>query len=283
MSKYSADESVKKHKLGTYLDNAGQLLSLPRFENETLSDYKDRLLDHVRNRANSSRKGLNNAIPRMTGVGKKHILTLDVIDSSIIEPYVEITSKYLRLISDSVVDLQLDLHDLTIGDINLTIEASSTSFKVSYYDDTYQNIKGTKLLYDNNIRLSGLEFFNNTKLARLQNGHIINLNFSSDKHRIKKASINDVTGQYDYFINNNEGIVYTGDINTDAISYLYYDMPYKIYYSPIVWYPLNDKDIDDIIKDSVLTDDGIERLILNSRGADIINELTSIHPLTWGS
>jgi hypothetical protein len=64
-------------------------------------------------------------------------------------------------------------------------------------------------------------------------------------------------------------------------------MPFKLYYSPVVFYPLNDADIDFIIKDPVKVYDPNngpieDQLVLNSQGAEFINELLTVSPINWG-
>ena len=93
MSTYTTSS---KRTLATWLDNAGNLLGLQRLEDERLFDYKERLIDHVRNKGNTSIDGINKSLARLVGLERKHVLTLEPLSDNE-DPFVEVTSKYIRL------------------------------------------------------------------------------------------------------------------------------------------------------------------------------------------
>lgn len=276
MSSYTESN---KRTLSTWLDNAGLLLDIPRLSEETLFNYKQRLIDAVRNRGNSTIRGLNYSLSRQAGLPRTHILTLEPLNNS--DPFIEITSKYLRLKDGDTVDLEIDLYSNTIGNIQLLISASSTKYEVTYYDEDYANFSAKKLFYGDNLR-SQVEYLQDSELTILKNSYLKDISFSSSKHKYSKSTLDEVQDIYDYFIDYDNGLVYTGQNGIGFVSYSYYEIPFKIFYTPVSFFPLNDKDINEIIMDSVLTDNGNEHNILNSKGADYINELLSVAPIHWG-
>lgn len=276
MSNYTQSN---KRTLSTWLDNAGLLLDVPRLADESLFDYKRRLIDAVRNRGNATIQGLNYSLSRQAGLPRTHVLTIEPLDNS--EPFIEVTSKYLRLKNGDTVDLEIDLYANTIGNIKLLIDASSTNYEVTYYDDDYADYSAKKLFYGDNLR-SQVEYLQDSELSILKHTYLKDISFSSSVHRYSKSSLDDVDDIYDYFIDYENGLVYTGQNGIGFVSYSYYEIPFKVFYTPVSFFPLNDKDINKIIMDTVLTDDGTEYKVLNSKGADYINELLSVAPIHWG-
>ena len=139
----------------------------------------------------------------------------------------------------------------------------------------------THLFYGTNLRLQSFEQLQPTKLNILEHNHIRKIFFSSSLHLRSRESLDDLVDNEDYYLDNNEGFLYTYIDGNDIISYLYHEIPYKLYHTPVSFYPMNDEDIDLIIKDIFYTEDGDENLLLNSKGADWINELYDQHPYLW--
>jgi len=278
MSSYTVST---KRKLTTYLDNAGAILGLSRLEDEALVDYKERLIDHVKNRGNATITGVNVSLAREAGQQRTHVLTIEPL-ASVSEPYISVTSKYLRLMDGDTLDIELDLYTNTISDLNDSITSSSTMFEVTYFDNDLENESARKLFYGNNLKYQRFEVLKSSKLNRFDNTYIKSLTFSSTMHRYSKASIAEVVGINDYYLDNKEGLLYTGQNASDAIGYLYYEIPFELFYTPISFFPLNDEDVDEIIKDTLYTEDGDTFLVTNSKGAEWINTLLQAHPLTWG-
>lgn len=271
--------SSQKKNLATWLDNAGLLLDIPRIEDETLFDYKARLIDSVRNKGNSTLQGLNNSLGRELALEKVHVLTLEPVNN--IFPFIEVTSNFIRLYNDSVLDIELDIYTYTIGELKTYIDTNSNYFSVSYFDEDYQNYYCKKLQYGNNLRSKNGYLFP-SKLNILDNNYLKDINLNSLLFKNLKDTYSEVIEDNDYFIDYENGLVYTGLDANGSYSYTYYENPFKLFYSPVTFYPLNDKDIDNIIKEEILTEDGLTLKKLNTKGADFINELMSVGPINWG-
>lgn len=272
--------SAKKTLL-TWLDDAGQMLDLPRLEDESLHLYKQRLIDFVKNKSNSSVDGTNNSLARSVGLNRSHILSIEAIEG-IDKPYIEITSKYLRLVANDIVELEIDLYSNTIAMVKLLIDNTKSSFFVSYYDEDFAEFSAKKLCYNNNFD-STVEYLNDSKLNILKNSHVLDYIFSAGvSHRHSVDTIDDIDKIEDFYVDMISGFVYTGQNAVGYLSYTYYDIPFKIYYSPVTFYPLNDKDIDKIMKDPVITSDGSTEEVLNVKGARFVNQCLAKSPIHWG-
>lgn len=272
--------SYEKKNLATWLDNIGLFLDISRLEDETLFDYKSRLIDSVRNKGNSTKEGLNNSLSRELGLEKVHIITIEPLDNNL-KPYIEITSKYIRLYNDDVLDIELDTYEYTIGEFKTFVDMTSTSFEITYYDDNYENEYCKKIQYNNNIR-SYNNYLYPSKLNILNNNYLKDISLNSSIFKNLKETYSEVTEDNDYYIDYTNGLIYSGLDANGSYSYTYYEVPFKLFYSPVVFYPLNDKDIDYLIKDQILTREGLEYKKLNTKGANFINELISVSPLNWG-
>jgi hypothetical protein len=277
MSTYS---SSSKRQLATWLDNAGQLLNLPRLEGEDLFSYKGRLIDHVRNKGNTSVEGLGKSLARVVGLERTHILTLTpAVDN--LKPYIEVTSKYIRLFKNGTLDLEIDIYASTLEVAALQIDTASTGFTVSYLDEDFTSVSCKKIMYGHNKKAKQ-HTLNLSKANILPDGYLDSCSLTSEAHVRSKASLAAVVKTGDFYIDYEDGLVYTGTEATGYASYVYYEVPFKLFYSPVTFFPLNDQDINEVIKDPVLTSDGLSYEILNSKGSSFVNELLAKAPIHWG-
>lgn len=277
MSTYS---SSSKRQLATWLDNAGQLLNLPRLEDEDLFSYKGRLIDHVRNKGNTSVDGIGKSLARVVGLERTHVLTLEPTEDNL-QPYVEVTSKYIRLFKNGDVDLEIDVYSSTLEQLSLQIDTSSSGFTVTYLDEDFVGVSCKKIMYGHNKKAKQ-HALNLTKANILPDGYLESCSLTSDAHIRSKANLASIVKSGDFYIDYTEGLVYTGTDATGYASYVYYEVPFKLFYSPVTFFPLNDQDINEIIKDPVLTSDGESYEVLNSKGSSFINELLAKAPIHWG-
>lgn len=278
MSNYTSNF---KRKLSTPLDDFGRLIDIPRLDNESLLSYRERLLDSVLNKSNASITGTNLSLARQAGLVRSHVFTIDYLSSTNDMPEISITSKFFRIKRNDDIILELDLYTSTLESLNIQIGLID-KFSVSYFDEDFASIKLTKLFYGNNLKVNSNKNLLPSRVNNLEISYIKDILFTSDQFRYKKDSLTDVIDIYDYYIDDLNGIVFTGSEAAGACTVSYYEIPYKIYYTPVAFYPLNDTDIDYIIKDSIVTDNGEEQKILNSKGSTFIKELISSHPINWG-
>lgn len=266
-----------KRKISTWLDEYGIELSHPRLENESLFDYKNRLLDIIKNPANATTIGLNNSFGRALKTRRSHALTIDVVSAT--EPYVEVTSKYLRLIDNGTIDKEIVLSEYTISEVITEIN-TSTKFSCTYEDPDLSNYSASKLHYGNNI-FNDSQAITEYGYKLLNNTYINKYLVSSSKLTNEVDSLVDVVDINDFYVDKQVGAIYFSENGKGSISYSYFKIPYKIYYMPIRFYPLIDEDADEILYDQKY--DTEEFSILNSRGSKIINTILKESPMTWGA
>lgn len=277
MSTYS---SSSKRQLATWLDNAGQLLNLPRLEDEDLFSYKARLIDHVRNKGNTSVAGIGKSLARVVGLERTHVLTLEPTEDNL-QPHIEVTCKYIRLYKNGEVDLEIDMYSTSLEAAALRVGLLSTGFTVSYLDEDFLSVSCKKIMYGHNKKTKHHPL-TRSKCNVLPDGYLDSCSLTSDAHVRNKASLALIVKPGDFHIDYTEGLVYTGIEATGYASYVYYEVPFKLFYSPVTFFPLNDKDINEVIKDPVLTSDGVSYEVLNSKGSSFVNELLAKAPIHWG-
>jgi len=274
MSNYTTYENKK---ISTWLDSAGALLDTERLKDETLFHYQQRLIDTMRNRASPSTFGLNNSAARQLGLERTHVFTLSSVYPN---PYIKITSKYIYLYSNEVLDFKFDLYNNTFGDLKTYIDYNSSYFNIDYYDEDLENLNLKYLSYDNNLK-GNSEVLGSSKCIILEKSNIKDIYFHSDSFLVEKDSIDEIENFGDFYIDYQYGIVYLSDNCSGKVTYNYYENPFKLFYSPVTFYPLADEDIDYLIKDTIYNGTE-ENLILNSKGAEIINKTLEVGPTTIG-
>lgn len=275
MSSYTTSTKIQ---VDTWLDNCGNILGVKRLKNEDLFDYKQRLIDFVQNKPSATIEGTNYSASRNLSLERKHVLTIESTSS---KPFIKVTSKYIYFYNDETLDFKFELYNKTWADLKLYIDYFSNYFSVSYYNEDYANDLLKKIFYGSNLK-SNTETLKASNLNILSYGYIRDIYLSGDIYKYNVASIAEITEPYQYYIDYENGLIYNYDIAYGNIVYNYFEMPFKLYYNPISFYPLNDEDIDELIKDTVYTDNGNEYLKLNSFGADIINNILAKNPITLG-
>lgn len=117
------------HQVWNYFDEFGALLSCPRLYGEKNEHYKDRILDVFRSPANSTKKGLANAISRELGM-RKHKVWEDTNEDFVIRDAMVIAN--LIKVENQIVNEQDILYT---PEGYLVIKATNTGekdLKVSY-------------------------------------------------------------------------------------------------------------------------------------------------------
>ena len=291
---------IKPHQLFNELDKFGLLLGLERLPLELNAPYKERLLDVFANRADSTTRGLVNGITRELGLKiKQEIL---IVPTST-DPDVGIAIKGTKLciysnyydktfLQISGVDQEYDLWDLEGGaytiqevlDIFALAEVpfqathlgtdlgkrSATLLEETTYGDTEKEElsgKGLKINLRRDFIASGSEYVYPSYLTKVSTAAEV---VEEDQYHI------------DYI---------SGTITTLVLfppgSYIRYNYKKEKLYiesSPIIIGNLQSQDLREKMFEQVTQPDG--QPAISGRptrfGADIINELLSVHPVTYG-
>lgn len=287
-----------KFALPNGLDEIGYEYGMSRISNETLRDFRKRLILESREPSGASESDFIRSVNRQVGEFDEPIfeitLTLDGSGDPVAsDPFIEVTSTYLRAYSDyenDILDFELNLVDRNSG---YFLNAVETAFSSSSYFalevltslSNYGYLKSDRLRYDNTERMVVAEALRATRSNKLLHTNIKVLkaqNFALFQNEVSDiASLNEVG---DFYIDYTNGIVFTEEVASGFVSYSYRMFPFRLYWQSVRAYPANDSDLKYRHYDTLISDStGLaEHVLLNSEGAKIANRTLEIHPLGWG-
>ncbi len=293
MSTYT---SINKLSIPNGLDDIGLHLGLPRIDGETLYNYQKRLILETRERSGPTQREFLKSLSRRVGEFDLPVfrITLDVDGNGAplaADPYIEVTSTHIRAYSNwtlGTLDIELNFHDRDNGyflrDIYAAFNASSF-FGVTILDTEYTYKLSQRLRFSNTQMHVPAEALSRSYETKLTNTNIID--FYPDNRLAfitEKTSIAAMTTEGDYFVDYDNGVVFSYVTQSGIVSYTYMDFPFTLYFQSIRAYPYNDPDKKYKHKNTLISDDtGLpEYVLLNSFGSKIANEVLNVHPLTWG-
>ena len=286
----------------TYIDEIGFRFGFPRFESESLEHYRKRLFQHISDLPEATQKSFFSTLNRYIGDMDKQVFTIEPvlvhdavknIDTFLAPDLkIEIDSCFFRVWSDfknkpdePEVELDIwnrgtgyflkDVYEAVEGLDFVTITANRKSWQ--YWKSSHLKCNSTSL-YKVNHLLDG------SKIHKLPNKNIDTITFT-DKVAFKNEvyDYEDMNYSGDYFVDYIEGLAFSYVPGRGSCDYSYYDFPFKIHWQTARSFALNDKSVDHITKDWLINSENKEqRLLLNSYGAKIANEILQIHPLQWG-
>ena len=302
--------SIQRVLPSSWLDEIGTKYGMPRFKKEDYRSYRRRVLDHIRHLPEPTEKSYLRTINRTVGLEPKHLLeikpkliwdeVLEEYKTLVPDPYIEIDSGFLRVFSGGGMGEELDDTEPVI-ELDI-VNRSGAYFLKDVFDaldtvdflevkplvnlDDWKYKKSSHLAYGNTLGVRQSHGLIGSRINLLQNNHIIDIRFENDYNFANEIVAQDETGlsnDGDYHIDYVDGIVFSKLPAVGNCFYTYRKFPYHLTWQPVKAYPFNDKSIDHLIKDNLINEDGIEeRLLLNSYGAKIVNEILAIHPLQWG-
>lgn len=288
--------SPSRFDIPTGLDETGLLLGLNRLPEEGLAVYRRRLLLETRERSGPTESEFIVACGRKAGQFDEPVFEIDVIrDVNDIplapDPYVEITSTYLRAYSDwtnSTVDFELNLvsrDDAYFLREVFTAFTASTFFSIVVLDSSYTFKRSDRLRYGNTEKFVRAEFLVESRANKLEFDYVRDIYPQAFQHfetEVASAALVTVVGEY--FVDYLNGVIFTYEFASGVIAYSYREFPYRLYWQPVRAWPYNDSDKTYRTKDLLVSDTtGTgQPLLLNSEGANIANKILAVAPLGWG-
>ena len=276
------------------LDEVGLRLALERLPEEPLSDYRKRLTLEIRDPSDPTQESIVRSTNRKVGQFELPVFEIDlIVDSNeeplAVDPYIEITSTYLRAYNDydnSELEFELALHQGARWLVDIvTAFASSAYFSLTILDDYSAYLRADHLRYGNTNKFRhGKQLFHSYQNSLLDR-HVKEMWFANlTVFQELKDSREDVTQDGDYWLDLTDGVIISYSTQKGSCSYSYRAFPYTCYWQPVRVLPGNDTDLDYIHKDFLVADEtGLEEpLLLNSQGAEIFNRILIKHPLGWG-
>ena len=276
------------------LDEAGLKVSLERLPEESLADYRRRLLLEARDPSDPTQDSLVRSTNRKVGEFERAVFEVDlVLDSDeeplAVDPYIEITSTHLRAYNDKDGD-ELDFEvafyqgDRWLVDV-VTAFSTSTYFVLTTLDEYSAYLATDHLRYGHTNKFRhGAQLFKSYQNS-LRERHIKEMWFANRTvFQELKDTRAEVLATGDYWIDNTNGVVISYDTQAGSCSYSYRGFPFVGWWQPVRVLPANDADLDYLHKDFLVADDtGLEEpALLNSVGAELFNRVLIKHPLGWG-
>lgn len=281
--------------LPTSLDDLGLSFSMERLPGETLQEFRQRVYLESRDPSGPTQSDLIRTAGRHLNLLNRPIFRIDLVltdgEPDAPDPYIEVTSTRLRAYSDygaGTLDFEADLYDHADGYFLRDIYndfAASIFFTLEVLDSDYQYLHSSNLMFSNTAGLVPGELLKQNKVNKLANPYIVDFWVSQlDMLLNVKLVYDDLTELGDFFLDSTEGVLFTRDPAKGFISYTYRRFPFDLIYQSARLVPLNDTDLQYFLYDELIADDTGEpvNVLLNSKGAEVFNQVLAIHPLGWG-
>jgi len=288
------------HHVYNEFDKHGLLVGLPRLEGERNAPYRQRILDVFVNRADSTYRGLLNAITRELGLslvdcmkivprtdsGGNTLLTMPAIVFKDTKCYLYSNYKEGTLLTT------LDRFEIRNGSYDIFGLYNSISdtgyWEVTLLPDADTGARAMTIFNQSSIRLVASEpLVGSGAIARLANKNLIEGTVSITSFNLTNRVENqvDLQNNEDYYIDYADGVIYSMATPSRG-SYVRYEYclhEFTAQSSPVILHNLQSDDFKTKMFEQVEAEDGS---MVNGRpttlGANIINELLSVYPSTWG-
>jgi hypothetical protein len=285
-------------QLRNEFDELGDLLSLSRLKGEKNWSYRRRIFDAYANMANSSYRGMVNGITRELSLETYPAIIVNPKTTSpeflAADPYIKIEGAYVYLYSDytnGVLDHKIDRYEQggnyehlgrLVDFINQTV----------YWDahlapGVNQYTRSMVLFNQSNRVINDGERTQSSTKFKLKKDHIIPGTLWFDNRDFFRTEVDteaEVGSVGTYYVNYTNGIIVCAQVAPWTIArYQYTAYPFNIMASPVILYDINLDSFKAKMFEQVLQDNGIyEHGLPTKLGADIINELLSVHPMYFG-
>jgi len=287
---------LSKVLLPTGLDEFGFNVSLNRLESESLDDYRRRLLLEVVQPSGASFEHFSRAVSRKVALfdtpAVRFELVLDGDDLPVApDPLIVVTATKLYAYSDygnSTIDVEVNLVDREDGwfiqDV-VDAFAGNTFFTVSLLDADFAYKKSSHLSVGSNLR--------HKEILKLQAREVYDFGLSNLREVLfgdpvlfneEVATVEDIEEYGQYYLDRIGGVVFTYSSMGGGAHVEYAEFPFDVLYRSVRAYEFKDEDVKYIIYDDILAEGSEDEqpLLLNSVGAEMVNELLATHPLEWG-
>jgi len=295
MHSYTLTQTL--HPVFNELDRHGLLLDLKRIRGESNESYKKRLLDVMVHPASSTYTGLINGISRELGLDITAYIEVefDAVDGLLVDPAPALVFHETKCVYYDDVSVMHEKGSFdrfnpsggvsTIGELKTALEALG-GIAVTLLQDA--STRTMCIMNGSTIGSINSETFNSVDhTIQLAHKNLVEGSVSILSRRLTRRmpSIAAVTRSGDYFINVRDGIIRTfstpGDL--DKIRYQYCEADKKMKGSQVI---IHDNQSDDfqeqMFEQDVDSNGDPVHGLPTALGADIINELLTVTPVSWG-
>lgn len=284
----------ERHQVWNEYDRTGLLLGLSRLPGEKNKDYKQRLMDVMVNRANASYRGLINGITRELGLSISETLRIRPTTSGTMPAVVFQDTKcyvYDDYGNDSLA-LTMDRYEYnesywTINQVANGISGTGL-FSVEILDTSLSSSRSMTIFNQSSIDIVTSEDISNAGgRYDLAHTNLITgtVSVSSPNLKRRRTSQTDLQVIGDYYIDLVNGTLYMiGQAAAGSvIRYQYRNDDFIVLSSPVIIHNLQSTDFQTKMFNQTTESDGnIISSTPTTLGADIINELLSVYPSSWG-
>ena len=287
------------HEVFNELDRHGLLLGLPRLAEEENPAYKQRLFDVMVHRADSTYMGLLNSITRELGYSFTDTLTITAIpdgDTYLADvPAVvfQDTKCYLyKDFSENDIVMTIDRFDSdgtawTLGNLVSRINVSGY-FTATLLNDLDPDLRAMTIFNQKSYETVPFEEIHGRGIEiHLKNRNLVpgtvSIRSANLVHRVGSQILMRQRG--DFYIDYTTGTIYSVQAPGpgDTVRYQYFSGSITVQSTPVIIHNIQSADFQTKMFAQLLDGEGdtIDTLptIL---GADIINELLSAYPVSWG-
>jgi len=276
-----------KKKLGTSTDEVGTLVGMYRFEDESLADFRARVLLEARAPTTIRKQSSLISPGRYAGV-------LDTFCGQVLPsiPNPESISlevyKNKLILKDTGVEVEsIDLTDvyngLILADVKARLEA--TSLVTVVIEAGFENKRSALLRPEGTRRFVKVEELNLKKANALSHTYIEDfLCFDRGLCVTEVVSPEDIVYDGEYYMDYLNGVLFTYREPTSYISYHYQKWPFDLYLQDIRMVELMDETIESQLYGTIVDDETFEdkTIVLSTYGTKVYNELYNLYPLGWG-
>ena len=281
-------------------DEFGTLVGVKRLKEEKNADYRRRIFDAFTNRANSSYRGMVNAITRELGLSLFEAISINPrVDNTgsflATDPYIVFDGAWLLLYSDysnDLLDWAIDRYQIGgnlehIG--NLVDFINTTSFfEATIRPNVELFTRSSTILNQSNLVRVAIEFIPQSTRFKLRHSRLRkDTVFFSDRNlfHTQVDYVNQITRKGYYHIDYLNGIIscYSIPAGKTSVRYEYYKYPFITTASPVILNDLTSESFKIKLYNQILLDNNeYTHGLPSSLGVDIINELMGIVPMYWG-
>lgn len=289
------------HSVFNEFDRHGLLLGLERLTRERNSDYKARLVDVFVNRANSSYRGLINGITRELGLSLSDVMTIKPVVDAEGNPLATMPAVVFE---ETKVYLYSDFQAKTLITTLDRFDTSSDSYTIAGFIEDLEGTGYFEAILEPNADTTkrSMTIFNQSSIKEvsiedvsgkgskiiLEGRNIVPDTFiiRSSNLTQRRTALLDLRRSGDYYVDLATGTLFT--VSNPApgsfVSYIYRDDEFLVQSSPVIIHDLQSEDFKTKMFETVCDDAGEDCNGLPTvLGAEIINELLSVHPTSWGT
>jgi hypothetical protein len=286
------------HQVFGELDDFGLLLDLPRIQNETNQAYKQRLFDVFVNRANSTYTGLINGITRELGLSLYRAMTITPVwhggglrgpNPAVVfeETKCYVYSDYVNNPAVATIDRFEKSDSWTMEELVASINATGYMY-AALQSGVSSSMRAMEIFNQKSIDLVVSEDLSKGSVViNLDNNSLLSnsVSISSSNLTERVASQEALVKAGQYYIDYDLGIIYTVEAPEPGavIRYEYRNDNFEVWASPVIIHNLQSTDFKKKMFEQILLEDATyTNGAPTELGAELVNELMSVFPMSYG-